>query len=218
MDFQLCRLFLTAAVCGFVTLGSTSLTRAQQFQVGGLAGYQWGGGFDKSRSATGDVTQIDLNIDNGVGFGLTVDTPVSQKGYLTFLIAYQNTNMNAREAGTADATTLFNLDLYYVHAGFLYEFGAGGLRPFAGIGAGITYFNGQSGYGNDTRASGSLFVGVKKFVNAHVGLRAQAAFLGTYVPSGEVFCDGLNNCFTFTNSSLMTQFHVTAGLIVAFKL
>ncbi len=135
------------------------------------------------------------------------------------LYARQETSHEQRDQATGTVATLFDIAVEHFQVGVLYEpeiFRT--TRPFASLTGGVTHYDAQEpGRSSEWRFSGGFAGGVKKSLTQHVGVRADARILFTFLSSvNEIFCTTSVGCLTGVEGAIVAQGLLTGGLILSF--
>lgn len=185
---------------------------AYRFELTPQVQYRFGGTLSGEDSA---ISSVDLDVNDGEGFGVTFDIPLSRSLQLELLASRQATELRFDEGlfgGTADVA---DIDITYLHAGILFQGGNRDVSPFFVASAGATRLDPDvPGADSETRFSVSLGGGVKVFFNEHVGMRFEGRGFWTAVGDNNNQCDRYS-CWDDYNDNDLTQGVASAGLIVA---
>lgn len=157
-------LLLPAA--GFAQPGPIELTP--------VAGYRLDGDFNARGS---DAFDPDLNVqvEGSAVYGLLLDIPLAPDWALEILLNRQQSRFVVDHGLLTPSSTLGDVDLTTLQAGFLFQWGAGQVNPFLTAAAGVTRIEPKfGGLSRDDRLSASLGGGVKIFFSRNLGLRLEA--------------------------------------------
>ncbi len=190
---------------------------AKSFQISPFVGYRFGGGFDRVDYDDDFSDLIDVEIDDGGVFGVVFDARLSEGLFLELWASRQQTELGEDAGLFLPPEALFDIDVDYYHAGLIYEWTPGQVRPFFGFSAGATRFI-PDGPGLDEliRPSFSFGGGVKVMFSEAVGLRLEGRWISTWVEAGDdEFCDH-HSCYDFDQDVYFYQIETGVGLVVAF--
>lgn len=177
-----------------------------------FVGYRIGGDFDN----TSDFFAVDLEADDGESYGLILAFEVTRQFQVELLWSQQESTLLETGGFLGQDDVLFDLDIDYYHAGILYQWSPGQLRPFFTASLGGTRFRPVGDLSDDTRFSMALGGGVKFMANEHFGLRLEARGFATLIEDDdESFCD-FGDCYYYDGDDYFTQLETRAGLIFAF--
>lgn len=184
-----------------------------RFEISVFGGYTFGGKLDVVRNNVPGTLDI---ADHG-SYGMTFDIRV-RPGVLTeFLYLRQPTTLYFKPFSSGIREEVFPMQVAYYQLGGLYEVPRGRIRPFGGVGLGLTHFNPkQAGRGSEWRMSASASVGFRAFVNERIGLRGQLHMLLPFQWSGGgIFCGGGGCSIGVSGGSAIIQGMVSGGIVVA---
>jgi outer membrane protein with beta-barrel domain len=147
------------------------LAQPGQFELTPTAGYRLAGDFN-TRSNDAFDSRLKVKVDESAVFGLTFDIPLSPYWQLELLANRQRTEFSTDDGLLSPSDKLGDVDLTFVHAGFLLQWGGGQVSPFLTASAGVTHIEPRfNDLDADNRFSASLGGGVKVFVNQNLGFR-----------------------------------------------
>jgi hypothetical protein len=177
--------------------------------------YHFGG------SLEGDTADLpvayDLDVDNGLAYGVTFDIPLSSNLQLELLLNHQGTELTADSGLFTPDVDAFDVDITYAHVGLLAQFGRREVTPYFVGSLGVTRLDADlAGVGADDRFSASIGGGVKVFILPFLGLRFEGRAFWTDVDQYETYCDDRfdhRDCYDYTD--FLSQGELTAGLIFA---
>ena len=184
---------------------------AQRVEVTPFGGRQFGGTLG---TRTGE-----LKIPKAWNYGLILDFVTGPGTQLEVLYARQETSLVQRVDSTASDSTLWDLAVEYFQVGVLYEPEISRTtRPFGSLTAGATHYQAQEpGRSGEWRFSGGFGGGVKISVAPHVGFRADARVLFTFLGSvDDIFCSTSVGCLTGVEGAIVAQGLLTGGVILSF--
>jgi hypothetical protein len=210
--------FLLLTVC-FVALPSVAVS--QRIELTPFAGYRWGGEFKGGNYAVGDdVLVSDLKVNDGPSYGLYLGYEAVPTVHLELVVELQPTSLERKGHDELSDSTLFDLSVYYIHGGVLYEFRQAEevrFRPYFGFMMGVTYLSPEGSRSGETQFSGSFSAGLKMLITDLITVRLQGRFSSTYIGDGEkFFCDENNNCQTYGATTYLTQGDVLLGVTFGF--
>ena len=212
---------------GFVTLATllvlgmpvAAWAQATQFEITPFLGFRFGGGFKAGTVNQPTLPALqDLKIKEGFNYGLIVDITLVEGLQLEFWGERQNTTLEIKDGGAADTLGALDLNLYYAHAGVLWEVNRSyerPLRPIVGLTLGVTVMNPKDvGRSTETRFSIGLVGGVKYFPGDAIGFRLQTRIVGTYLAdNNSIFCVD-QSCYTIPETAYMVQLDISGGVII----
>lgn len=187
---------------------------AADLELTPFVGYQLGGTFESDDDYNDDFDLFDdVDIEESESYGLILDIGVSKNAQIE--VFYSRQDSAFEESGFLGAT-LGDVEIEYFHVGFLWQWGAGQVKPFVVASGGGTRFTlpGDS----DTRPSAAIGGGVKVFFNDHVGLRLDGRVYSTFIDEDEEISCGRRRraCYRYDDSVNLIQADVKVGLILAF--
>ncbi len=196
----------------FLLLPAVSFAQTEpRFEITPTVGYRFDGEFD---AASDFPVSLDLNvrIDEGASFGVLFDVPLNSNWSLEFLANRQESSFVVDEGLFTPEEELGDVTVSYYHAGFLYQWGPGQVRPFITAAVGLARIDPDfPEVEGENRFSGSLGGGVKIFFAENVGLRFEGR---GYWADLETGFEGRYN--RFDSEEGLYQGEVSAGLIIAF--
>lgn len=190
---------------------------AQAVEITPFVGYRFGG--DITTGSELDFFgpfDLGLDIEDGESLGLVIDFRVAGNLFFELQASRQETTLR-EDLGLFDpGIALLDLDLDYYHAGLLYQWVPGQVRPFVAGSLGVTRVGPQAADLDDAYfPSVSVGGGVKLAVNDAFGVRFEVRSFGTWLDDGEeIFCVGFS-CFR-TNETYLVQYEARAGLSFSF--
>ena len=192
--------------------------RGQMVEITPVAGYRFGGGFTTAAGIEPAATAVDFEVEDAASFGVHLGVRVAEDGELELLYSRQDTRLGTD--GLFTGQPLFALALETWQAGGNYLFGEEGsrLRPYIGVGLGITRLLPEpADLQDETRFSASFAGGVKVWLGRHVGLRFEARGFFTVLESeGNAFCGTGGECLVHAKGSDISQGEARAGLVLRF--
>jgi len=181
-----------------------------------LAGYGIGDSFEE-RTTTSPYTINKLELDETGVFGIAVDWGIMDQTQYEFYFSHQQTKLTERSGSTAQPSSLFDIDVSYLHIGGTVGFGDDRVDPFIVGTVGVTYFDPKhAAYSSKTRFSLALGGGVKLFITDNIGFRFEGRGLGTLVNGGVWFHGGSGGAQIGVGGDALWQFQLNAGLILKF--
>jgi hypothetical protein len=162
-----------------------------------------------------------------MSYGFSFGGYVTEQAEIEFLLSRQSSTLEVTGTGpklSGDWT------LYNYHGNFVYNFGeeAYMARPFVFIGLGATQygeavFPAQAGLAGRTvpgitKFSWGIGGGVKVFPSPHVGVKAMARWVPTYIRSDGYgwWCDPYYGCGAAVNVKYSNQFEISGGVVARF--
>ena len=190
-------------------LSPASVAAAQKVEITPFVGYQFGGWFTDHYDDRGTFDEV----QDSETFGLILDFSINRRAQIEVLYESQETEL---EAGLFhDRSPRVDLDLEYFHVGFLWQWlPSDEVRPFVVGSLGVANLE-LAGGRDQTQFSTSVGGGVKLFFNDRVGARFEGRLYNALIDDDDAFCHS-DACFGFYDTSLLFQFELKAGLILAF--
>lgn len=181
----------------------------RHWEITPFGGFQFGGDFDSIE------TDEDFDLDESAAYGFMVDVELDAASQIEVYFSRQETELEA-EGGDFAGSSLFDVDVNYLHVGGTLVWDYGVWEPFVVGTMGLTHFDPDfSGSDTETRFSMALGGGVKVMPTESIGFRFEGRGFATFVDSDtSVFCG--DGCEVYFSSDLFTQFQVTAGLVFRF--
>jgi opacity protein-like surface antigen len=179
--------------------------------------YRFGGELAGGDDAFFDT---DLEVDEGVAYGVTLDIPLSSSLQLELLANRQSSELQFDEDLFGSETGVADIDVSYYHVGLLWQGRHPRITPFFVASAGIANLDPDvPGASSEDRFSLSLGGGVKVFFSDNVGLRFEGrGFVSDFDSDDrdrDDFCDYDDryddNCY----DESFSQGQVSVGLIFA---
>ena len=195
----------------------TPAAHAQTVEITPLAGVRFGGG-NVNTNVRGEFEPgASFELDDSASFGVHVGYQLPD-GEIELVYARQSTRLQS-DAPFA-GVPIFDLavDIWQLGGNYLFLDGDARLRPYVGVGLGLTRLVPEpAGLDDETRFSASFAAGAKLRLARHIGLRAEArGFFTVFGTEGASFCSSQGTCGFAGTSQLMTQVDLRAGLILAF--
>ena len=196
------------------TLAAGAAGAQTKFEITPTAGLRFGGNFETDGCCIFDT---DLEVDDGSSLGVTFDIALNQHLQVEILLGRQDTTLIDNHGGFAgNEIDLFDLDVDYYHAGLLYQWLPGQIRPFIVMTLGATLFSPvPSDLDDEYRFSVSLGGGLKIMATENIGFRLEGRFYSTVIEARDEFCD-FSYCYYSDDGQYMVQGELRAGLIFAF--
>jgi hypothetical protein len=205
-------IFLAVLLSTLPTSGS-----AQGIEVTPVVGVRFGGG-DLNTTVQGTPpVGPGFEVDDAASFGVHVGYGAGE-GEIELIYARENTRLQSAELFAG--VPLFDLALETWQLGGNYLFGeeAARVRPFIGIGLGLTRLLPEpAGLSDETRFSFSLDAGAKLWMGRRLGIRLEARWFVTVLDSeSRSVCGGGTCRIVVWNSEVLSQADLRAGLILRF--
>ena len=193
-------LMLTALVSLYLLPAS-----AQGFGITPFTGYRFGGEFEDINTGT------TLKLSEEQTYGIIFDRQLASGDIMEFYYSRQPSSLVA-----SGMVTPVDIDVEYYHLGGKYAMKSNPGAFYVGS-VGLTRFNpGVDDRGAETNLSIGLGVGMETAADKRVGLRLEGRAFGTFIDSsGGIFCGG-GSCLVFTESQMLWQFEVNAGITFRF--
>ena len=172
--------------------------------------YHMGGTF---HAESNSPFSSDLEIDNGIAYGINFDIPLSSNLQLEIMANRQNSDLFVDNGIFGPDIETIETKITYAHLGLLVQFGRPAVSPFLVVSAGVASINPKlRGAGSDDKFSVSLGGGVKAFFTEHIGMRLEGRAFWTTIDNFRVGCNG-NACNDYED--YLTQTEANVGLIFA---
>ena len=206
------RFIVTVLLLGLF-LGPAPAAWAQKVEITPFVGLRLGGDFEDDG---GDFFDPDFEVDESSSYGLNLGFALSRSFQIELFWSHQESELVSDEGFFLGDVPITDLDVDYLHAGVLYQWAPGQLRPFVTASLGITEFSPDNRQLEDeTRFSASVGGGLKIFFNKTFGLRFEARVLTTVIDEDDDFCDREYRCRDYDDGSYFFQAEVRGGLIFA---
>lgn len=186
----------------------------KKIELSPFFGYRFGGDFVRSNEF--DSFDTGFAIDDSTSAGLALGINLSR--HLQIELRYAKQESELLDTFFDPDLALYDVDVEIYHAGLVYQWTPGQIRPYMVISIGATSFDAApSDIDDDTRFSVGLGAGVKVMVTDYFGLRFEARGYATAVDNGEeLFCNHFDDCFRADTSESLYQGEITGGLVFAF--
>ena len=208
--------FVLAAI---ILISLASSARAQNFEVQPFLGVRFGGGFTADQPIPGGTEPVDVNLESGFTWGLTIGGDFAERLGAEFLWSRQSSAISV-ESATVPKTTVFDASAVQYHGNVLYYFKdkSAKTRPYVLFGFGATSVDPDvEGIDGVTKFSFGLGAGIKAYLNDRFGVRGQFRWTPTYVSSTpSLFCDAFNFCYVVETADYLNQGELTVGAIIRF--
>ncbi len=197
---------LALALCLFALPAAAMADGDYRYELTPHVSYHMGGTFETANPKLAS----NLDVDDGLAYGLIFDIPLSNNLQLELLANTQNSDLFADKGIFGPDIKTIETDITYVHLGLLAQFGRPAVSPFFVVSAGIASINPKfKGAGTDDRFSVSLGGGVKAFFTEHIGMRLDGRFFWTSIDSIHT------SSGTYDYQNYLSQFQANVGLIFA---
>ena len=196
-------LMLTALVSLYLLPAS-----ALGFGITPFTGYRFGGEFEDINTGT------TLKLSEEQTYGIIFDRQLASGDIMEFYYSRQPSSLLA--SGSVTPGALIDIDVEYFHLGGKYPIKSNAGAFYVGS-VGLTRFSpGVDGLGAETNFSIGLGVGMETAADKRVGFRLEGRAFGTFIDSsGGIFCGG-GGCIVVTESQMLWQFEVNAGITFRF--
>jgi opacity protein-like surface antigen len=211
--FALAALGFSAPILAQTTGGGNE----RPFELTPMFGYRFEGTLTPSDAATS------VTLKDNATFGLDLGYWIDPNGSLEIQYSYTPTEAVSAASATGPSQTL-DVTVQDIQFAGLAHFRVGNprIRPYLGVGVGVTILDPGAGFSSTSRFSFSLFGGVKTYFSDWFGLRFEARWIPAYLSSGGedsfwcVWVGGVLSCGASTQGRLLEQADVRAGLIFKF--
>ena len=192
--------------------------RGQMVEITPVAGYRFGGGFTTAAGIEPAATAVDFEVEDAASFGVHLGVRVAEDGELEILYSRQDTRLGTDELFTGEPLFDLALETWQFGGNYLFAEEGSRLRPYIGVGLGITRLLPEpADLQDETRFSASFAGGVKVWLGRHVGLRFEARGFFTVLESeGNAFCGTGGECLVHAKGSDISQGEARAGLVLRF--
>lgn len=207
--------WIQGLLAGLFALLCALPAQAGDFELTPFFGYQFGGTFEEGFDSDNSVFLFDdIDVEESQTLGLIADFSLSKNAQIELLYSYQDTDLE--RTGFFRNEDLGEVEIEYFHAGFLWQWGGGQVRPFVVATAGVTRFAFDDD--NDSKFSAGFGGGVKIFVSDHIGFRFDGRFSSTFIEEGEeINCSRRRNrCYRYEDDLSLIQLDAKFGIIFAF--
>lgn len=190
-----------------------------RFEFNPFFGYRSQGDFERSIGGF-DTFDFGVDIEGGESWGINFGFLINRHMAIELMYSTQDTELVDNDFFLDfdfDLDVLLDLEVEYLHAGFVYTWTPGQIEPFVGVSIGATRFLPDlSGLDSVTRPSLSLGGGANIMFSEHFGLRLEARGFFTLIDTDEdLFCNPFS-CFEEDVDDTMTQFEGRAGFLFRF--
>ncbi|HEV8578053.1 MAG TPA: outer membrane beta-barrel protein [Thermoanaerobaculia bacterium] len=195
----------------FLLLPAAAFAQPGRIELTPVVGYRLDGDFD-ARSSDAFDPDLNVQVDGSAVYGLLLDIPVAPNWAIEILANRQQSQFEVDRGLLTPSSTLGDVDLTILQAGFLFQWGEGQVNPFITAAAGLTRIDPQfDELSSDDRLSASLGGGVKIFFSENIGLRLEARGYWT-----DLETDFDDRHRRYDSRDGLYQGEGSAGLIIAF--
>jgi hypothetical protein len=200
------RVLFALFACSLVS----SATAAGEVELTPIAGFR----FDAHLGSPEAEPTLDVELDQGAVYGLTIDVSFDSETWLELWYSRQSTSVVEDTGLLAPAGETFEIDVDHLHVGGIRQYTESPtLAAFFSFTGGVTRLDPPAGFDSETRFSASIGAGIKWKPLRRLGLRLHGRWIPTLVDSSsEVFC-GENRCLVSIEGSLINQFELGVGII-----
>ena len=174
-------------------------------------GYRFGGTVNSDQGL--------FSASDNIAWGGTIGYRVKSDGLVELVYSRQSTTITF-DPDTAAKVTIGDAAIEYIQIGGALEFGHNeNTKPYFALTVGGTHFAPKAdGFGDEWRFSFGGALGVKTYLNQHIGLRAQARlWMSTLSSDSDFWCSLPGGCvITASNSVFFTQGEFSGGVMVVF--
>ena len=201
------RSFLVYALLPFFVIPTGAV--AEGLMITPYLGYRVGGDFTDISSG------IELELEESESYGLIIGKDNGTSDQMEFIYSVQPTNLIA--TGTVTPLVLVDVDVenFLIVGKKILNKESG---TFMSGMVGATRFDpSSSGLNSETRFALGIGGGVDHRISERVGFRFEGRGIATFLDSdGAVFCGSNGGCLVYTESSVIWQLEVVAGLTFRF--
>ncbi len=185
-----------------------------RFEISPFVGFRFEGEFDTGRFDDFFNPFEDLNVASGGSYGIVVDIAINRRFMFELIASHQETEVELEGFLFEPDETLFEADLDYFHAGFLYRWTPGQVQPFIGASVGLTRLDPKNiDESSFDRPSFSLGGGAKLMFTNHIGVRFEGRVFWTFIDDDVA---GICDCGYGDDSVFLVQPELRGGLVFAF--
>lgn len=170
-----------------------------RFELTPTVSYRFGGTIDGRET---DLFDSDLEVNDGAGFGVTFDIPISRHVQLELLASRQSTDLRFERGLFGTGGSVADVDVSYYHVGILWQWGDARVSPFVVASAGVANLDPDlPGASSEDRFSVSIGGGVKVMMAENVGLRFEGRGFVSDISSGrdgrrhDRYCYDYDGCY-----------------------
>lgn len=206
-----------ALALALVSLGAQAQLRERGtsepvgWELAPFAGFRFGGDFSVATEAELNA-QVDgsVDVDNAPAYGFVLEFPSGHQTQWQIMYSHQSTEFDLQTPGLA--ITHADIDIDYLHFGGTFVMDGDRVRPYVGVGFGVSQFRPDAdGFDDETEFSIGFMGGYKMRITKRFGLRLDFRALGTVVDSdSRIFCSG--GCIVRWNGNMFWQYEATLGL------
>lgn len=206
-----------ALALALVSLGAQAQLRERGtsepvgWELAPFAGFRFGGDFSVATEAELNA-QVDgsVDVDNAPAYGFVLEFPSGHQTQWQIMYSHQSTEFDLQTPELA--ITHADIDIDYLHFGGTFVMDGDRVRPYVGVGFGVSQFRPDAdGFDDETEFSIGFMGGYKIRMTKRFGLRLDFRALGTVVDSdSRIFCSG--GCIVRWNGSMFWQYEATLGL------
>lgn len=188
----------------FLFIGNVSA----QTEIFGFVGYMM--------TTSVPVQKGDLQVDDGLNYGLGIDVAVKRGTQVELLWISEQTHVRLKNFRTGLTEDLFDMSVHYFQIGAVQEMGRGKVRPFGAFTVGATLFSpNDPNRGDEWLASITFGGGAKIDMSDKVGIRLQGRILVPLIFSGGGLWVGTGGVGVGVGSwTPFVQFDLTAGIYI----
>ena len=188
---------------------AAAFAQPNQFEITPFAGYRLDGDID----ASSDLGfNRDVQVDESGVYGVLFDVGFTPNWSIELMANRQDTSFSVDEGLLSPTTKLGDVTLSYFQAGFLFQAGAGQVKPFFVITGGRARIEPDfPELDAENYFAGTLGGGVKIFLSPNVGVRLEARGYWTNLDT-----DYHDRYDRYDSSGDLIQGEASAGLILSF--
>ena len=167
---------------------------------------------DTSRDVSYGLTTGKLDIDNSALWGIEMDVIVRPGVQAALVYQRQDSKAVYKSPGEPDEST--DLSVEYFQVGGIAGMQQGKIMPFTMGTLGATRYNFKEFNDDQWKFSIILGLGAKVYASERVGIRVQGTLPFTFISGGGTIGCGGGSCWTAVGGTGVTQWTLSAGLIV----
>lgn len=200
---------LLALASVLLLVPAAAFAQPNQFELTPFAGYRLDGTIDSSADLGFDQ---DVQVEESEVFGVLFDIGFTPNWSIELMASRQDTSFSVDEGLLSPSSDLGDVTLSYYQAGFLFQTGAGQVKPFFVITGGLARIEPDfPELDAENYFAGTLGGGVKIFFSPNVGIRLEARGYWTNLDTD--FDDRYDR---YDSQGDLLQGEASAGLILSF--
>ena len=200
---------LLALSAVLLLIPAAAFAQPNQFEITPFAGYRLDGDIDASSDLGFNE---DVQVDESEVFGALFDIGLTPNWAIELMANRQDTSFTVDEGLLSPSRTLGDVTISYYQAGFLYQMGAGQVKPFFVVTGGLARIEPDfPELDAENYFAGTLGGGVKIFFSQNVGIRFEGRGYWTNLDTD--FDDRYDR---YDSEGDLIQGEASAGLVLSF--